>query len=1654
MNNSCFIKYFVFAFLTLLFFSTTQNVVATTYYVSNSGNDQNPGTSTSLPWKSLSKLNSLYKFYPGDSILFKRGDSWIGNLRINNSGTEGNPIHIGTYGAGEKPRFYGSEQISGWSIYKGSIYKASQPQAINQVFVNNERQKAARYPDSGYFNITSVNSSTGFSCSNIKTDINYSGATWIGRTVPYAMVTMNVSYSFGQNLYLSATPFSNLNNNDGFILVGKLEFLDSPGEWFYDATSKTVYLWTANGDSPENYEIRGSVYDFGISLSGKKYIEIKDLEILQNEEGGIYLNNCTGITIENNDISFPDAKGIFATGLNNNLKIANNKIKGANHIGIECFGTNSVLHDNQISDIALFENLGLSGIGTWYMGSGLYIEGNDNIVKYNRISNTGSSGIQFHKKNTIEYNFIQNVLLTKDDGAGIYCSSANSYPNPLTAGSVIRHNIIDGVWGSLDGYSYYGFRQGFGVYLDENAGGVLVENNTISNCTAGCVGLHKSFRETIRNNTLFNSNALISINTDLGGSQIKNNKVYALGKSFDKNENQYLVGKYRGNVSLDSNTYVNHYASTGIFRLENSMRLSFEQWKITTGQDTKSSINTTPHTSGTSEILLYNPTKKDRVFNLGKSLYTDISGNNLTGTLTIKPFMSVIVIGKNLADINEKPTINDQSSNFESPKSKGTFLSTIEGIDPDKGQILTYSIIGGNDMNWFEIDPISGNIFAKNEIQTSKDATVELLVSAADNSVNSLSDTARIVFHIIGKDTKLPEILSFELPEIHNNLNVPVLSFSAADDIAVSGYKLSLTNTLSLTEQVANWSITPPKSFSFTNVGKNIIYAWVRDSSGNISKAVADTVVISLPDLSPVHSTFSFEETEGRTVFDSLKKNSGNIVNNFERISGPAGNALDFNGSGYVNFGDIYGENTQNEITLIAWVKPKPGTDTNHTIISHAGINNNTFNLNLHPSTYGISFEINGLTNSYIYIPTIEKLWDGDWHQLAVVYNGSDIILFFDSSPILKKISTGNIQPGAGYNLLVGATENNSQLTNYFRGSIDEFKIFNYAVSFEEIKNQFHRVNRIYRKINLTENISVCNGENYLGWTKPGIYERILKRKLYVESEPDSIVTTFLTVNPKYYTRDSISIKEGSSYYFGTQTLHVPGNYTETFKSTTGCDSVVALTLSVIPSIVLYDTVKICSNKVYIFGDQPVSTPGNYTKTFETEFGADSIVNLHLVVMPVSNSQEYIVIEPGSQYQGYDTPGTYQRTLFSASGCDSIVTTVLSYREYHYQEIDLKAGWNIFSTFLNPEPAAIDSVFQNLNNQGSLLKLVNEENYIFEKQENGNWINQIGKLQFSEGYKVKVAENCKLTVRGEKIHLPVNIPIKEGVNIISFPSEIPADALIIINPLIENGVLDKLQDEKGKSIEKWGDFGWINNIGSLIPGEGYILQSKKSGLLVIQQIAEKSALENAAISAGSEPQYFSPVSNGNGFDHMNINIVDLNESQLNVGDEIAVFDQNICVAAIKLTLDQLNRNLVSIPITASENHQKNGFFDGDSIQLKIWNQANGMEKNSKAEVIYGKLTFERQSSVFIKVEKIVHSADKINVYPIPANKELYVQFYESPAPDSEINLYDLNGKKILSKHVNTNIETINLEPLRGGVYLIEEVSRKATLTRKIIVTGH
>ena len=98
--------------IVLLVFCLGNSYAQNTYYFSSStGIDSNLGSEAS-PFQTISKLNSLV-LVAGDKILFKKGDTFIGQILVSYSGINGSPIIYGSYGVGDLPLLTASNGNNG-----------------------------------------------------------------------------------------------------------------------------------------------------------------------------------------------------------------------------------------------------------------------------------------------------------------------------------------------------------------------------------------------------------------------------------------------------------------------------------------------------------------------------------------------------------------------------------------------------------------------------------------------------------------------------------------------------------------------------------------------------------------------------------------------------------------------------------------------------------------------------------------------------------------------------------------------------------------------------------------------------------------------------------------------------------------------------------------------------------------------------------------------------------------------------------------------------------------------------------------------------------------------------------------------------------------------------------------------------------------------------------------------------------------------------------------------------------------------------------------------------------------------------------------------------------------------------------------------------
>ncbi len=131
-----------------IFFISTMSQAATYYFDATNGKDSNDGLTQGSAKQTLIGYNSL-SLSPGDSVLFKRGETFIGSTqKKHKSGTSVNYITFDAYGTGAKPIITSVKHFPMTFTNTGNnIWKTTQTAYVNRLMENGTEIIRSSYLD-------------------------------------------------------------------------------------------------------------------------------------------------------------------------------------------------------------------------------------------------------------------------------------------------------------------------------------------------------------------------------------------------------------------------------------------------------------------------------------------------------------------------------------------------------------------------------------------------------------------------------------------------------------------------------------------------------------------------------------------------------------------------------------------------------------------------------------------------------------------------------------------------------------------------------------------------------------------------------------------------------------------------------------------------------------------------------------------------------------------------------------------------------------------------------------------------------------------------------------------------------------------------------------------------------------------------------------------------------------------------------------------------------------------------------------------------------------------------------------------------------------------------------------------------------------------
>jgi len=276
------------------------------------------------------------------------------------------------------------------------------------------------------------------------------------------------------------------------------------------------------------------------------------------------------------------------------------------------------------------------------------------------------------------------------------------------------------------------------------------------------------------------------------------------------------------------------------------------------------------------------------------------------------------------------------------------------------------------------------------------------------------------------------------------------------------------------------------------------------------------------------------------------------------------------------------------------------------------------------------------------------------------------------------------------------------------------------------------------------------------------------------------------------------------------------------------------------------------------------------------------------------------------------------------------------------QTILLHNGWNIISFNVIPDQPDIKAVFQPLIKKNQLNKIIGENGSLIYGF--GNMVNTIGDIDCQKSYQVNVsvADPVELTVTGQSCAMPLTMNLVKGWNNIGYACKTEISTQNVFEPLFTSEALATVIDEQGQSIIKLGDKIY-DDIETLIPGEGYLGFANENIQWTIncsegktsrnRSTENRSAINTPGIMESSEQitTFFTPVWKGNPYNRMNLWIIDIDGIISEPGDEIGIFDHNMCVGAGQIIQHISYDNILIISLSERNEHQQSGFTSGNDI---------------------------------------------------------------------------------------------------------------------------
>jgi parallel beta-helix repeat protein len=413
-----------------------QCAVAATYYVATSGNDSNTGTLVSAPMRTITR--AVNKVVAGDTV-YVRGGTYREDVEMARGGTATAPVHVLPYGT-ELPIVKGSDIVTGWVPHSGGIWKK-----------------------------------TGWSVNSQQVFVDFDARP-------------------GNSLQQIGMPAAHYGSWEYPTPVGSGVSSMIAGSFYWEAWSKTLYVWLKDGSSPNNHVMEASVRQRVFHMA-QPYVSLKGFAFRHSNtsafvQQGSAVELSSHSTIENSDIQYMDFAGLGMGYQQDSSQALNCNVSNNGNSGVNAIAATNFV----VAGLKMNYNNSRKFNPLWHAGGLKAATGANGIVRDSEAAYNTGPGIWFD-----------------------YSSSGK----PI----VVRSN-----------YVHHNGPKEAAIFFEASSNGVIMDNVLVSNTRRG-IYLAASHIVYVLNNTIVGTNERAAIevagmprdNATLTDNKIQNNIISASG---------------------------------------------------------------------------------------------------------------------------------------------------------------------------------------------------------------------------------------------------------------------------------------------------------------------------------------------------------------------------------------------------------------------------------------------------------------------------------------------------------------------------------------------------------------------------------------------------------------------------------------------------------------------------------------------------------------------------------------------------------------------------------------------------------------------------------------------------------------------------------------------------------------------------------------------------------------------------------------------------------------------------------------------------------------------------------------------------------------------------------------------------------------------